>query len=177
MEISTYEAWEEEERQDQQLLAITHPDYVQHSVDQQHSLDNQRNELLVRFPNTVIATGFYPEHDYASLWCWQNISPENGPCNAWHSEYPACPLVLATEHIERGTWKDKSGKDLSWERKRYTNPGNHGHEGIWSFLWLGKTNYDYGYGEFCFRNESDRESFLAAFSTFTWSEDWNKDGR
>jgi hypothetical protein len=64
---------------------------------------------------------------------------------------------------------------VSWETKQYTNPGDHEHEGEWSFLWIGKTGYDYGYGEYCFENERDRDSFLAAFSTFTWSEDWDKE--
>jgi hypothetical protein len=161
MELSTYEAWDEEERQDQERLAATHPDYVQDSV------DDQRAELLLRFPYTVVATGIYPEHDYARRWCWQNISPENGPCDAWQSEYPACPLVLAAQPREQETWK----------RKRHTDPGNHEHEGEWSFLWLGKTDYDFGYGEYCFGNESDRGKFLAAFPAFTWSEGWNKEGR
>lgn len=171
MEISTYEEWNKEEIEDLRRLAKTHPDVVQYSLDQYPDFDRQRAKLLVRFPYAVVATGFYYEHDYACRWCWQNISPEDGNCSAWQSEYPACPLVLATEYTAQGTWMDKNGKILPWERKRYTNPGNHVHEGQWSFFWLGKTDYDYGYGEYYFRDESDRENFLVALSTFQTGKD------
>jgi hypothetical protein len=64
---------------------------------------------------------------------------------------------------------------VTWERKRYANPGEHSHEGRWTFLWLGKTDYDFGYGKYCFADEADCFTFLAAFSTFTWSEAWDSE--
>lgn len=176
METSTYGAWQEEERRDQQQLTLTDSEYVQHYIDHQRELNQQRSLLLVRFPYSVVATGIYPEHDYACRWCWQNIGPEDGPCSAWHSEYPGCPLVLETERVERVTGTDKSGNVVTWERKEYANPGEHRHEGPWSFLWLGKTGYDFGYGEYCFADEADRANFIAAFPTFTWSEAWDREG-
>jgi hypothetical protein len=175
MDISTYETWQEEERRAIGALAVTRPEYVQHEVDHQREQNKQRDELLVRFSYSVVATGIYPEHDYACRWCWQNISPADGWCIDWYSEYPTCPLVMETEHMERGTRTDKSGEVLSCEWKRYANPGEHRHEGQWSFLWLGKTGYDYGYGEYCFTREGDRVNFLAALPTFTWSEFRNGD--
>ena len=177
MEISTYKAWEEEEKQRLEQLALTHPAVAQDGINRHRTFDLEREKLLVQFPFTVVATGEYPEHDYARRWCWQNISPENGRCATVHGDYPACPLVLATERTEQVNWRDKSGNDHSCERKRYTEPGNHEHTGEWSFLWLGKTGYDYGYGEFCFRNERDLENFLVVFPTFIWSEDWDREER
>jgi hypothetical protein len=103
-------------------------------------------------------------------------SARDGLCSACHSEYPGCPLVLATERIERVTETDKNGNEVTWLRKDYTDPGAHSHEGAWSFLWLGKTGYDFGYGEYCFANEADHARFMAAFSTFTWSEAWDREG-
>ena len=126
--------------------------------------------MLVNFPFSTVLKGYYPEHDFAIRWCWQNISPANGTCSDYHSEYPACPLVLETSYLERGTLKDKTGKEAAWETVRYENPGEHRHEGVWCSIWLGKTGYDYGFQEYCFLNDHDRKRFLSAFSTFTFGE-------
>ena len=170
MAISTYESWLELERQQQQRDAITAPQYLQYSIDSQRELDQQRNELLVRFPYSVVAEGSWFEHDYASRWCWQNIGAEDGPCTDWHSEYPACPLVLETKRLEQVTRTDKSDTVMV---KKYANPGEHQHEGKWIYLWFGKTGYNYGYGEYYFANEGDCANFITAFPTFTYSEEWD----
>jgi hypothetical protein len=75
MEISTYEEWQEEERRDLQNLTLTDSEYLQYHLDHQWELNQRRSQLLIRFPYSVVATGFYPEHDYAGRWCWQNIGP------------------------------------------------------------------------------------------------------
>lgn len=176
MEISTYSEWEEEERQDQERLAPTYPVSVQYRIEAQRVLEHKREKLLRQFPFTAVATGEYPEHDYARRWCWRNISPENGRCDAWLSAYPACPFAIE-ERKEQVRLREKADKDFSGEQKWYTGPADHTHEGDWRFLWLGKTGYDYGYGEFCFRNERDLENFLVVFPTFIWSEDWDREER
>lgn len=153
MDISTYEEWQKEEG---------------------YEPNSERSELLARFPYTVVATGYYPEHDYACRWCWQNIGPADGPCRDF-GEYPGCPLVLETKRVERGVSLDSNGKEYAWKRTRYTNPGDHRHEGEWTFLWIDKVDYDYGYGEYFFAKEADRARFISAFPSFTWSESWDED--
>lgn len=178
MEVSTYEALVEEERQHLQYRAEHYPDnyaLVAHNREEGLLRINQkRSELRARFPYAVVAEGGYPEHDYARRWCWQNIGPEAGPCSSWQCDYPGCPLALATEIIERGAWEDKSGEVHNYVQKRHSDPGEHSHEGEWTYLWLGKTGYDFGFSEFYFANETERQNFLAAFPTFNWSADWDK---
>jgi len=168
MQISAYETWLEIERQDQQRYAEQHPAYA--TQDWQLESDQQRMELLLPFPYSAVLEGYYPEHDYAVRWCWQNFGPPRGICTDWHSEYPACPLVLATEYVETGTLRNEDGTDTPKKRVRYKDPGEHKHEGVWSSLWLGKTDYDYGFREYAFAREEDREQFLSAFRTFTFGE-------
>ena len=173
MKISTYEAWLEEELQHQKRIEERYPTSTNAYLEMQHDIDRERTQLLERFPSSTVLEGHYPEHDYAVRWCWQNISPCHGTCSEWHSEYPACPLVLTTENVEHGTLKDRNGKETPWKRISYANPGEHEHEGVWCSIWLGKTDYDYGFREYCFANEIDREQFLSAFPTFTFGEKYD----
>ena len=175
MKIATYDAWLEEDRQDRERLAATRPEYVQRHIDDQKKLDQNRLEILMTFPYSVVSEGGYPEHDYAGRWCWQHIGPKEGPCDNWHSEYPACPLVLATEYVRSGEYKNPEGKIVPYRRKTYCDPGEHAHQGRWTSLWLGKTDYDYGFQIYFFADEADYGEFLAAFPTFTWDESWNKE--
>lgn len=180
MDISTQEAWQEVQLQDQQQLAARypdHPEYVQGHIDYLRSLDEKRAALLARFPYAVTAEGDYSEFSYAIRWGWQNIGPPDGPC-IFHlqADYPGCPLILETESVTYGTRTDTSGAVIPWVRKKYSPPAEHGHEGEWSFLWFGKTGYDWGYCAFYFGNESDHANFLLAFPTFTWSEEWKQEG-
>lgn len=136
----------------------------------------QRQAILAKFPYSVILAGVYPEHDFVSRWCWQNIGVCDGKCtDGPHSEYTGCPVVLATEYISKSSWKDKEGKDHLWEEKAYLEVEEHSHEGSWTSFWLGKTGYDYGLGEYCFATESDRDRFLAAEPTFNTGEKYNKE--
>ena len=170
MEISTYEAWLKEDRRDRERLAATHPEYVQSRLDTQRELDRDRHELLTAFPYSVVAEGISTEHDFAAHWCWQHLGPMHGCCIGAYTEYPACPLVLATEYYERVVYQGRE-----WVEKRYLHPVAHEHQGVWTYLWFGKTDYDYGYGEYFFSAELDCGRFVSAFPTFTWSEAWNKE--
>lgn len=60
MEISSYEAWEEGEKQDQQRGAVIHPNYVQKNADHRQALESQWAELLAQLTCTVVATGIMP---------------------------------------------------------------------------------------------------------------------
>jgi hypothetical protein len=182
MEISTYEAWMEWIVEDRQYRLSTHPNYVKNHPDylkrhmeRYHALDQKRDKLLVEFPHSVVAEGEYSEHDYAMRWCWQNISPEHGRCKNFHSEYPACPLVLATEHLETGMRKDQDGVEKECEWKAFRDPGEHKHEGRWISMWLGKTGREYGFNHYFFAYESDYRLFLSVFPTFIWDASWNRE--
>jgi hypothetical protein len=143
------------------------------NLEWQLEMDQERVKMLANYPYSTVLEGYYPEHDYAIRWCWQNISPPNGTCSDWHSEYPACPLVLATAYVEQGVLRPKDGTETPWERVSYKDPGKHEHDGAWSSLWLGKTDYDYGFREYGFVNQADRERFLSAFPTFTFGEKYS----
>jgi hypothetical protein len=138
--------------------------------------DEKRQEYRREFPFTAIVEGSYPETDNACRWCWNNVSPRHGKCQ-WehHSEYPGCPLVLVTEYITEGTYKDKDGKVEKWKEKCYKEVEVHDHVGLWADHWLGKTGYDYGHMEFYFKNESDRDAFVKAVPTIGFGERYEND--
>lgn len=140
-------------------------------------LDRQleRQEILLKFPYSVVLEGAYEEHDFAARWCWQNIGIRHGRClDDMGNEYPGCPIVLATEYISKYSWTDNDGKEYSGEEKRYREVEDHFHEGIWQSVWLTKTGYDYGLGEYCFSSEEDRDRFLAAVPTFNLGEKYEE---
>lgn len=136
--------------------------------------DKKRAALLEKFPHTVVTEGFYPVLDFASRWCWQNISPQDcEECQEHGSEYPGCPLVLAIEEYKvKESHVDSQGVLREWERVS-RDPGKHGHEGSWTNIWLGKTGYDYGFTEWYFANEKDRDAFVAAMPTFGLGENYD----
>ena len=78
MEISTYSEWEEEERQDQERLAPTYPVSVQYRIEAQRVLEHKREKLLRQFPFKAVATGEYPEHDYARDGAGETLAPKTG---------------------------------------------------------------------------------------------------
>jgi hypothetical protein len=43
---------------------------------------------------------------------------------------------------------------------------------MWTLVWLGKTDYDYGFTEYCFLNEADRDAFLAVAPSLTFGENY-----
>jgi hypothetical protein len=50
MEISTYAAWEEEERQDHERRTAAYPGSVQYYADHRRELYHKRDKLFKRFP-------------------------------------------------------------------------------------------------------------------------------
>jgi hypothetical protein len=49
------------------------------------------------FPHVVVVECDFPDLDVAIRWCWKNFGPHHGECTSSYSEYPACPIILATE--------------------------------------------------------------------------------
>ena len=124
-----------------------------------------------QFPFGVVVECDFPEWDVANRWCWQNFGPRQGEC--WGQlEYATCPLILPTEHIVKEVVRGKE-----YEVKRYSNVPAHNHVGIWTTYWFGKTDYDHGYGEFCFSSGDDKTKFSEYIPHVDWGENypWSKD--
>lgn len=142
------------------------------------SNENKRKEAKEKFPFTTIVEGYYPEMDYSARWCWQNFGPiDCKECHETYSEYPGCPLIQATGYIDTGTYKDSAGIEHPWKEKRYKGEDveKHSHEGVWTSVWFGKTGYDYGFTEICFKNEADRDKFIEAAPSFNFGENYEED--
>jgi len=131
----------------------------------------ERDQLHVRFLHGVVVECDFPEWDVANRWCWQNCGPRHGECSS-QPQYATCPVILPTERIEKTNW---GGQQL--ELKRYSSVPVHHHVGIWTTYWFGKTDYDHGFGEFCFSNENDLAKFLEFVPQVDWGENypWLKD--
>jgi len=135
--------------------------------------EEARTEALNKFPYTAVVEGCYPANDVAYRWCWQQFGPpECKQCYDYSSEYPACPMVLAIEeYIIKKSYTDKEGKVHEYDYHT-REPEKHGHEGTWTTVWLGKTGYDYGFTEYYFLNESDRDKFIATAPSFDFGENY-----
>jgi hypothetical protein len=135
--------------------------------------EDKRAEAISKFPYTIVVESSYPVLDYAHRWCWQNFGPyECKECGEHCSEYPACPKVLAIQEykIKKSYTKDGVVHEYDFHTR---NPGKHGHEGIWTTVWLGKTGYDYGFSEYYFEKEEDRDKFKLAIPTFGLGENYD----
>lgn len=170
--VVTYQEWLDVENKRQQWQQLHYPQHFPGAIKSHEDRLEKRAEILVKFPYSVILTGSYPEHDFVVRWCWQNMGPMDcKECHEHCSEYPSCHLVLATEYMEKYSYTDADGKLIEGEEKSYKeSEAAHGHEGVWTSNWLGKTGYDYGSGEYCFQTETDRDRFLAAAPTFNLGE-------
>jgi len=83
----------------------------------------------------------FPELDFANRWCWQNFGPCDGECMQRDSAYPVCDRVEA-----------------------------HSHAGTWTSYFLAKTEYDYGFNEWYFRDSTDRDRFSSNVEGINWGE-------
>ncbi len=137
----------------------------------------RRDAIHQEFPHVVVVEGCCPTTDNAHRWCWDHFGPHHGKCEWEHnSEYPGCPLVRATEVVTHGETID-DGKSWPWADKNYHAVPPHDHEGPWSSFWLGKTDYDYGFTEFCFKNEADRDAFVEAAPGIGLGDRYDKENK
>jgi hypothetical protein len=135
--------------------------------------DEERDELHRRFPHVVVTEGSYPEIDFANRWCWRSFGPPHvKECTDHYSEYPACPLVVATESAKEQMHQSEGGVVKQFQKRYYKAPEPHGHDGMWATFWLGKTDYDYGFMEFCFSRPQDKAVFLAAAPLMGFGENY-----
>jgi hypothetical protein len=132
-------------------------------------IDQQEQEpIFAEFPHVVVVEGDYPEFDLAVRWCWTCFGPQHGECWSIQSEYPACPVVLATEHSRVRA----SPEGKTYEIKAYDRVAPHRHSGEWTVIFLEKTDYDHGFGEFCFRLEAHKDEFLQQVPKIDWGENF-----
>jgi hypothetical protein len=103
--------------------------------------ERERKDRLLRFPHTVTLQLSFAELDYANRWCWQRFGPGDGECFQRQSDYPACDIAEP-----------------------------HSHAGRWMWCWLAKTDYNFGFCEWCFSEQSDWDSFLASVGEIHWGE-------
>jgi hypothetical protein len=124
------------------------------------------DRVHAQFPHVVVVEGDFPEFDIAVRWCWTKFGSLHGEC--WYgSIYPACPLALATEHLVR---REVRGKQ--YELKGYDSVPPHCHIGDWAIHFLGKTDYDHGFGEFCFKFAEHKERFVKQIPHIDWGENF-----
>ena len=128
----------------------------------------EREQLIKKFPYSVIVEGNYPEHDFATNWCWKNFGPINTQkCYDSQSNYPSCPIALATGKIQK--YRDPFGEEKLGMVYDWEVPA-HAHQGKWAYFWLDKTDYDYGFAEFLFAEEKDKNLFVENVSMFNMGE-------
>ena len=109
--VSTFEAFNKVEDWRREWAVLNRPENV--IIHDKKMLDQQekRSEFLKDFPFTVILQGNYSEHDFVNNWCWQNIgSMQCEECQEILSEYPGCPLLLATEYMATTWFSTKGGR-------------------------------------------------------------------
>lgn len=153
-------------------------DYIENFVEEGKEIHNEplRIKARERFPYSVVVEASWTVFDFAQRWCWQNFGPMDcQECYEHQSEYPACPLVLAIqEYTIRKSYTDKKG--IVHEYDYHTRcPGKHSHEGTWTVVGLGKTDYDYGFAECYFGNEIDKNKFIEAIPSFGLGENYETD--
>jgi hypothetical protein len=93
--------------------------------------DEERQARLAAFPFAVMLQVSFKAMDFANCWCWHQFGPADGECLQKDSEYRACH-----------------------------QPGPHSHSGRWATYWYGKTDYIFGYHEWYFAAEADRDRFV-----------------
>ena len=119
------------------------------------SAAENRPRVHAVFPHVVTVGHHYPAMDRAVRWCWMTFGARHGQCDDNHSDYPACPLVLAAK---RFVYPDDPEDEPAYEPR--SPVPDHCHIGTWTTLWLGKTGYDYGNQDYCFSTQQQKELFL-----------------
>jgi hypothetical protein len=112
-----------------------------YSPDVRAQEERERKGRLSRFPYAVTLQVAYPELDFANRWCWQHFGFSDGECLGYDGDYPVCSI-----------------------------PERHSHQGKWMWCWLGKTDYNFGFCEWYFSEQSDRDYFLASVDGINWGE-------
>jgi hypothetical protein len=103
--------------------------------------ERDREDRLSRFPYPVTLKVSFAELDFTNRLLWQRFGPAEGECRQRQSEYRVCDIAEP-----------------------------HSHAGKWMFCWLAKTEYNYGFCEWCFAERSDQQYLLAELNEINWGE-------
>ena len=120
-------------------------EYLKESPGAAPEEDQDREGRIARFPHTVMLLVATPEMDFANRWCWLTLGPADGQCIQYQSEYPACTLDQP-----------------------------HSHTGKWCYYWFEKIDYNFGFCEWYFEEESLMDKFLAFVPEINWGEQFPK---
>ena len=104
-----------------------------------------RELRLRQFPHPVMLQVAFPELDFINRWCWVNFGSRDDECTQQDSEYRVCQI---------------------------DEP--HTHSGHWTDHWFVKTDYNFGFNEWYFANESDYKIFAQNIPGFNWGEHYTK---
>ena len=115
------------------------------SLEERTAQSLDRNQRLIRFPQSVMLQVAFPELDFVNRWCWRHFGPGDGDCAQRYSEYCVCDLIEP-----------------------------HSHVGKWRSHWFVKTDYDFGFNEWYFEESTDCKRFLANVENFNWGEHYPK---
>jgi hypothetical protein len=126
-------------------LEFEYPATADGAADARAADRRERGVRLAAFPHGVLLQVSYAEMDFGDRWCWQQFGPAHGDCQQAASEYPAC---------------------------HFQTP--HSHDGVWMSHWLAKTDYNFGFNEWYFVRETDRDRFLAFVPHLSWGEHYPK---
>lgn len=107
--------------------------------------DPDRENRRARFPYSVMLEVSFAELDFANRWCWRRFGPAHGECLQRQSEYPACSIETL-----------------------------HSHRGLWAQHWFAKTDYNFGFNEWYFKDKSHCQLFLASVPEINWGERYPK---
>lgn len=152
----------------------------------------ERKKLHQNFPYVVTYPGIYDWLDHMEDWCREKFGNRHGKCSwddcefsfdKWYEDNNFDELLHQEQLKNCGVrpdreknkkewdiWHDKSSdvihKHFEMIKKRLDSPHEHSHKGIWTTIFLVKTGYDYGYQDFCFKNEED-----AIYFKLMWDEE------
>lgn len=171
--IASHEEWIEYEKECRGWVEKRNPESIPHMISGVEQKEEIIGKLKEKFPYTAVLEGFEPYHDFASRWCWANVGECNGKCYDHQSDYPACPLVLATKVMKPYSYKMQDGTVVNGKSPDYSDPGEHSHDGNWATVCLTKSGYDCFYIEYLFQSEQIRDRFLVAVPSFVTSYDEN----
>ena len=126
-------------------LEFVYPAALANSANARAAEMQERQLRLAAFPYCVLLQVAFAELDFANRWCWQQFGPAHGECLQASSEYPACAVRTP-----------------------------HSHEGRWLTDWLAKTDYNFGFNEWYFAQQTDRDRFAEFVPLISWGENFPK---
>ena len=115
------------------------------SLEERAEEELSRNQRLSRFPYAVMLQLAFPELDFANRLCWQEFGPADGECTQRFSQYRVCQIDVP-----------------------------HSHSGVWADYWFVKTDYDFGFNEWYFADQSHYDLFLKYVPKINWGESYPK---